>query len=68
MTLIQLLIAAGAVVGIVVIGLLAIIPSLLDLPRGQDKDEPDLPAPTPLTPAHSRHRRRTDAHHSKIAA
>jgi hypothetical protein len=33
-----------------VIVLLAIIPSLLDYPRGRDKDESDPPAPTPLKP------------------
>jgi hypothetical protein len=39
-----------AVVGVIVIVLLAIIPSLLDYPRGRDKDESDTPAPTPLKP------------------
>jgi hypothetical protein len=50
MTIIQLLIAAIAIVGVVVIVLLAIIPALLDYPRGRDKDESDTPAPTPLKP------------------
>ena len=50
MTIIQLLITVIAVVGIVVIVMLAIIPSLLDYPGGRDKDESDTPAPTPLKP------------------
>jgi len=66
MNLTQLLITAGAVVGIIVIGLLAIIPSLLDYPPrfgrsnpplGRDQDDPDLPAP-PTTPHPHRRRRR----------
>lgn len=54
MNLIQLLITGGAIVGIIVVGCLAIIPSLLDLPQGHDHDEPDVPAPTPLRPSHRR--------------
>ncbi len=50
MTIFQLLITVVAVVGVIVIVLLAIIPSLLDYPRGRDKDESDTPAPTPLKP------------------
>ena len=50
MNIIQLLITVIAILGVVVIVLLAIIPSLLDYPRGRDKDESDLPAPTPITP------------------
>ena len=51
MDTIQLLITGVAVVvGVIVIVLLAIIPSLLDYPRGRDKDESDTPAPTPLKP------------------
>ena len=50
MTIIQLLITTVAVIGVVVIVLLAIIPSLIDYPRGRDKDESDQPAPTPLKP------------------
>ena len=50
MTIFQLLITVVAVVGVIVIVLLAIIPSLLDYPRGRDKDESDTPAPTPLNP------------------
>ena len=59
MDIIQLLITVGAVVGVIVIGLLAIVPSLLDYPRGLDRDEPDMPAPTPL----HHHRRRRPTHH-----
>jgi hypothetical protein len=50
MTIIQLLITVIAVLGVIVVVLLAIIPSLLDYPRGRDKDESDPPAPTPLKP------------------
>jgi hypothetical protein len=50
MTIIQLLITVIAVVGVVVIVMLAIIPSVLDYPRGRDEDESDTPAPTPLKP------------------
>ena len=50
MTIIQLLVTGVAIVGVIVIVLLAIIPSLLDYPRGRDKDESDPPAPTPITP------------------
>ena len=51
MDTIQLLIMGVAVVvGVIVIVLLAIIPSLLHYPRGRDKDESDTPAPTPLKP------------------
>jgi hypothetical protein len=48
MSIIQLLIAVIALVGVVVIVMLAIIPALLDYPRGRDKDESDTPAPNPL--------------------
>ena len=44
MDITQLLITAGAVVGIILIGLLAIIPNVLDRPGGRDQAEP---APTP---------------------
>jgi hypothetical protein len=51
MSLIQLLITVSAVVGVIVVVLLAIIPSLLDYPRGHDKhDESDPSAPTPIKP------------------
>jgi hypothetical protein len=57
MNVIQLLIAGVAIVGVIVIVLLAVIPSLLDYPRGRDQDESDSPAPTPLKP---------DDHHDSI--
>ena len=47
MDITQLLITVGAVVGIILIGLLAIIPALLDRPGGRDQAEPDPSAPTP---------------------
>ena len=51
MNIIQLLITGIAVViGVIVIVLLAIIPSLLDYPQGRDKGESDTPAPTHLKP------------------
>ena len=59
MDIIQFLITVGAVAGVIVIGLLAIVPSLLDYPRGLDRDEPDMPAPTPL----HHHRWRWPSHH-----
>jgi hypothetical protein len=49
-SIIQLLITGIAIIGVIVIVLLAIIPSLLEYPRGRDKDESDPPAPTPLKP------------------
>ena len=50
MNVIQLLITGVAVLGVIVIVLLAVIPSLLDYPRGRDQDESDPQAPTPLKP------------------
>jgi membrane protein YdbS with pleckstrin-like domain len=50
MNVTQLMIAGVAIVLVIVIVLLAVIPSLLDYPRGRDKDESDKPAPTPLKP------------------
>jgi hypothetical protein len=55
MSIIQLLMTGVAIVGVIVIVLLAIIPSLLDYPRGTDKDETDPPAPTPIKPDHHDH-------------
>jgi len=54
MSIIQLLITGVAIVGVMVIVLLAIIPSLLDYPRGRDKEESDPPAPTPFKPDDNR--------------
>jgi hypothetical protein len=50
MTIIQLLITGIAIVGVFVIVLLAIMPSLLDYPHGSHKDESDTPAPIPIKP------------------
>jgi len=50
MTIIQLLMTVIALLGVIVVVLLAIIPSLLDYPRGRDQDESDPPAPTPIKP------------------
>jgi hypothetical protein len=47
MELQQLLITIGAIVGVVLIGLLAVIPSLLDRPGGPDRADPDEPSRTP---------------------
>jgi len=44
------LIAGVAIIGVIVIVLLAIVPSLLEYPRGRDKDESDTPTPTSLKP------------------
>ena len=57
MNIIQLLITSVVIVGIVLIGLLAIIPALIDYPRGRDQGESDPPAPTPVRP---------DDHHDSI--
>ena len=46
MDITQLLITAGAIVGIILIGLLAVIPALLDRPAGPDQAEADA-TPTP---------------------
>jgi hypothetical protein len=48
--IIQLLITGVAMIGVIVIVLLAIVPSLLEYPRGRDKDESDTPTPTSLRP------------------
>ena len=50
MTFVQLLITGIVIAGVVMIGLLAIIPALLEYPEGRDKDESVLPPPTPLKP------------------
>ncbi len=73
MNLTQLLITGFALAGILVVGVLAIIPSLLDYPprwgralppMGRDQDDPDTPAPTPI---HSRRRRKHDTPHDLAA-
>lgn len=50
MTFIQLLITGIVIAGVIMIGLLAIIPSLMEYPEGRDKDDSEPPAPTPLKP------------------
>ena len=50
MNTVQLWITVVAVIGVIVIVMLAIIPSLLEYPRGRDQDEVGPPAPTPLKP------------------
>lgn len=47
MNIVQLLIAIGAIVGVVLVGLLAVIPSLLDRPAGADRVDPEEPSRTP---------------------
>jgi hypothetical protein len=65
MDITQILIIAGAVLGTVVVGLLAIVPTLLEIPH--DHDMPDgsghPPAPTRLRPR----RRLHSVHHSPPA-
>jgi hypothetical protein len=60
MTFVQLLITGIVVAGIVMIGLLAIIPALLEYPEGRDRDESELPPPTPLKPDDRDHKGSTD--------
>ena len=50
MNIIQLLITSVVIVGTVVIGLLAIVPSLINYPRGRDHDESDPRAQTLVKP------------------
>jgi hypothetical protein len=50
MTFVQLLITGIVIAGVVMIGLLAVIPALLEYPEGRDKDRSELPPPTPLKP------------------
>ena len=47
MDIVQLLITIGAVIGVVLVGLLAVVPSLLDRPAGSDRADPDEPSRTP---------------------
>jgi hypothetical protein len=48
----QFILIVVAVAGAVIVGLLAIVPTLLELPRRREApDHPDAPAPvTPITP------------------
>jgi hypothetical protein len=47
MDIVQLLITIGAVVGVVLVVLLAVVPSVLDRPAGSDRSDPDEPSRTP---------------------
>ena len=47
MDIVQVLITIGAVIGVVLVGLLAVVPSLLDRPGGSDRVDPDEPSRTP---------------------
>jgi hypothetical protein len=47
MDIVQILITIGAVVGVVLVGLLAVVPSLLERPGGSDRSDPDEPSRTP---------------------
>jgi FlaG/FlaF family flagellin (archaellin) len=53
MDLSQLIIIAVAVAGAVIVGLLAIVPTMLELPRRGESDEPT--PPTSLRPRTERH-------------
>ena len=50
MDIFQLLMTVGALVGVVLVGLLAVVPSLLDRPGGPDRVDPDEPSRTPPPP------------------
>lgn len=58
MDITQILITAGAVVGIILIGIMAIVPTVLEMP---DRDEL-----VPVTPLHDR--RQAHRHHHDLAA
>ena len=47
----QLVTIVGVALGVILVGVLAVVPFLIDRSMGPDMDEPDLPAPTPLHPA-----------------
>ena len=49
MDIVQLLITIAAAIGVLLVGLLAVIPSLLDRPAGSDRTDPDEPSRTPPT-------------------
>ena len=46
MDIFQLLMTVGTLVGVVLVGLLAVVPSLLDRPGGPDRVDPDEPRRT----------------------
>ena len=47
MDIVQLLVTVGVILGVVLVGLLAVVPSLLDRPGGSDRVDPDEPSRTP---------------------
>ena len=47
MDIVQLLVTIGALVGVVLVALLAVVPSLLDRPGGSDRSDPAEPSRTP---------------------
>lgn len=64
MDITQILVTAGAVLGIILVALLAIVPTVLELP-GRSDPEPV----TPPTPLHDRRRSfRPHRHHHDLAA
>ena len=67
MDITQLMIIAGTLVGVVIMGLLAIVPTMIELPRDHDQDTPT--SPTPLRPRPRSHRGGGAGHGSvKLAA
>jgi hypothetical protein len=47
MDIVQLLVTVGVILGVILVGLLAVVPSLLDRPGGSDRSDPDEPSRTP---------------------
>jgi hypothetical protein len=47
MDIVQLLVTVGVILGVVLVGLLAVVPSLLERPGGSDRVDPDEPSRTP---------------------
>ena len=47
MDIVQLLVTVGVILGVILVGLLAVVPSLLDRPGGPDRADPDEPSRTP---------------------
>ncbi len=47
MDIVQVLVTVGAILGVILVGLLAVVPSLLDRPAGSDRTDPDEPSRTP---------------------
>lgn len=55
MDITQLFVTLGAVVGIVIVGLLAIVPTLIELPERTHRSESTGAEPTPLRPRRDHH-------------